>query len=212
MDATTLAWVLVIAGVIWMIQLVWLYWQAENRHADPIRIVSGAATFFVAAAPVAILAPEFTERVGDFWDRAVGAVFGDRSNGDRAPRTPARLLINGEARPLTIARLRLGRYPNNDIVLDHSTVSAYHAEIIQRPDGRHEIIDRESRNGTRVNGALVRSQVLRDGDLVTLGAASLHYLSESATDPRASMPSEYDGRADRDPRAQQELVDDEYVE
>ena len=70
-------------------------------------------------------------------------------------------------------------------MLDHSTASAYLAEIIQ-PHGRHEIVDRESRNGTRVNGALVRSQVLKDGDLITLGASSLHYLSDSTADAEST--------------------------
>jgi pSer/pThr/pTyr-binding forkhead associated (FHA) protein len=92
----------------------------------------------------------------------------------------ARLLIEGSEFPLTLPRTRMGRYPNNEVVIDHPTVSAYHAEIIRRPDNRHEIVDRESRNGTRVNGALIRSQILKDGDLITLGGSTLHYLNSPA--------------------------------
>jgi len=87
--------------------------------------------------------------------------------------------------------MRIGRYPNNEIVLDHSTVSAYHAEIIERPDGRHEIQDNGSRNGTRVNGDIVSSRILKEGDLITLGAASMHYLGASSRESQAAMAADY---------------------
>jgi hypothetical protein len=179
--------VIVLAILVWLGELVWLYHTAQQERTDPIHVVSGAAVFFVAAAPVALLSPSVVDKVGDFWQ----TVFGRRRREEDHPVHPARLLISGEQKPLIAPRVRIGRYPNNEIVLDHSTVSAYHAEIIQRPDGRHEIIDRESRNGTRVNGALIRSQILKDGDLITLGAASLHYLSESMADAESASLGGY---------------------
>ncbi len=162
----------------WIAELVWLWVSTEHENADPLPVVSGAAVFFVGAVPVAKTAPELVDMLAGFWE----SLFSRKPHTDVATGVPARLLISGEQKALTLPRVRIGRYPNNEIVLDHSTVSAYHAEIIQRPDGRHEIIDRESRNGTRVNGALVRSQILKDGDLINLGAASLHYLSESSAE------------------------------
>jgi hypothetical protein len=200
-DVVTL--VLVALVLVWMLELLWLWRTSENQRLDPIRTVSGAAIFFVAAAPVAMSAPDLVDRVGGFWERLLGG----GARGGSGAMAPARLLINGEQRPLELPRVRLGRYPNNEIVLDHSTVSAYHAEIIQRPDGRHEIVDRESRNGTRVNGALVRSQALRDGDLITLGAASMHYLSESPYDPQAGAAEPYDEYESPDPRDARDLRD-----
>lgn len=208
---------IVLLGILWLAQLIWLYWDSQNRRADPIRTVSGAATFFVFAAPVAVFSPGTVDSVGRFWERLSAPI--ERAFGGGGPRgssgahTPARLLIDGSSKPLTIQRVRLGRYPNNEVVLDHSTVSAYHAEIIQRPDGRHEIIDRESRNGTRVNGALIRNQVLRDGDLITLGAASMHYLGESSGDLGAAPYDDYDVEGYDDPNnprgySQQTLEDD----
>jgi hypothetical protein len=183
--------ILILAILVWLGELVWLWLTAEREHADPINVVSGAAIFFVAAAPVAMMSPSIVDKVGGFWE----TVFHRRESHETPQGVPARLLISGEQKPLTLPRVRIGRYPNNEIVLDHSTVSAYHAEIIQRPDGRHEIIDRESRNGTRVNGALVRSQILKDGDLITLGAASLHYLSESMADPDVAPLGGYNPQA-----------------
>lgn len=185
--------VVVIAVLVWIGELVWLFRMAQQQNEDPFHVVSGAAVFFVAAAPLALMSPSIVDRVGGFWE----TVFSRRPHEEERPSVPARLLISGEQKPLLAPRVRIGRYPNNEIVLEHSTVSAYHAEIIQRPDGRHEIIDRESRNGTRVNGALVRSQILKDGDLITLGAASLHYLSESFADTEAAPLGGYSPQPSR---------------
>jgi hypothetical protein len=209
---------IVLLGILWLAQLIWLYWDSQNRRADPIRTVSGAATFFVFAAPVAVFSPGTVDSVGRFWERVSApierAFGGGKGAGASSTHAPARLLIDGDSKALTMQRVRLGRYPNNEIVLDHSTVSAYHAEIIQRPDGRHEIIDRESRNGTRVNGALIRNQVLRDGDLITLGAASMHYLGESSSAPAEEQYDDYpldDDYEQSQPRGySQQTVEDDY--
>lgn len=183
--------IVVLAVLVWLVELVWLYKVAQEQRLDPIRTVSGAAIFFVAAAPVARMSPSIVDRVGGVWE----SVFSSRPKRSDTARgyqpsssqAPARLLIDGNQKSLTIPRIRLGRYPNNEIAIDNSTVSAYHAEMIQRPDGRHEIVDLDSRNGTRVNGAIVRSQVLKDGDLITLGGASMHYLAPSMSDPQVAL-------------------------
>ncbi len=140
--------------------------------------MSGAAIFFVLAAPLTLIAPGFIERVGQLWDtlaRALGS--GSRQQRQSMPR----LVMPGRTVPLELERVRIGRYPNNDIVIDHPTVSAYHAELVRRPDGHYELIDRESRNGTRINGTPVRHAILKDGDQITLGAITVHYLEGSKT-------------------------------
>lgn len=187
--------IVVLAVLIWLAQLVWLYVDSQQRGLDPIRIVSGAAIFFVAAAPIARLSPSIVDSVAGFWESLFGGSArrgSSRQTYRPAPsHAPARLLIDGNQQTLTLPRVRLGRYPNNEIQIDNSTVSAYHAEIVQRPDGRHEILDRDSRNGTRVNGAIVLSQVLKDGDLITLGGASMHYLAPTVNEPQPeSAPME----------------------
>lgn len=213
--------IVVLLLLAWLAQLVLLYIGAQNQGEDPYRVVSGAAIFFPIPLPIAQLAPGLVDSLAAFWDSLIGGLFdGQRGQASTSayPAAPApargeapadveesaRLLIDGQELPLSLARTRLGRYPNNDVVIENTTVSAYHAEIIRRPDGRHEIVDRESRNGTRVNGALVRSQVLKDGDLITLGGATLHYLRSPMQVERSPYSSgEYLDPADyRDDQSQ----------
>lgn len=178
MDGASWVGLILLAGtILWVVELVLLWRAAVETGDDPITRVSGAAIFFVFALPVAARAPELVDRLADFWARVT-------SIGGRGARDPAapRLVIGSKAFPLTGERVRIGRYQNNDLVLDHPTVSAYHAEIALRPDGRHELTDRESRNGTRINGTPIRSAVLRDGDLITVGALSMHYLMRPTTE------------------------------
>jgi FHA domain len=198
--------VVVLLLVVWAVQLLVLWIVAKNEGNDPVRVVSGAAIFFPISFPVAQVKPGWIDRFGGFWESLNNRIFG--TGGERASSPPpisstgpmniatasaARLLIDGTEFPLTLPRTRMGRYPNNEVVIDHPTVSAYHAEIIRRPDNRHEIVDRESRNGTRVNGALIRSQILKDGDLVTLGGSTLHYLNSPApAQPSYRSPAESD--------------------
>lgn len=198
--------VVVLLLVLWLAQLWWLGRSAREEGHDPLRVVSGAAIFFPVPYPVAHAAPELVDGVGGFWESLNNRMFGSghQEHSGMPPiestmpmQTPtsseARLLIDGTEFPLNLPRTRMGRYPNNEVVIDHPTVSAYHAEIIRRPDNRHEIVDRESRNGTRVNGALIRSQILKDGDLVTLGGTTLHYLSSPApAQPAYQSPAEDD--------------------
>jgi S1-C subfamily serine protease len=70
--------------------------------------------------------------------------------------------------------LTMGRADDNDLVVDHPSVSAHHAELHQVGPLRR-IVDLSSVNGTFVNGRRVTSQVLNDGDAVHLGSTALEY-------------------------------------
>src|SRR5512141_972424 len=61
--------------------------------------------------------------------------------------------IDGSARtiPLTSEPVTIGRHPTNSIVIDIATVSAGHA-VIEYVDGDYRLTDRNSKNGTFVNG------------------------------------------------------------
>ncbi len=67
----------------------------------------------------------------------------------------------GEAR-------RIGRVPDNDIVVPHLSVSRHHAEL-RTTAGGYCIVDLGSHNGTFVNEQRVTAAVLADGDTVGFG-------------------------------------------
>src|SRR6202035_1951577 len=65
--------------------------------------------------------------------------------------------------PMRQGNLRIGRAPDNDLVVDDLIVSRYHAELRSTPDGRYEITALGSPNGTYVNGRRVSARLLSDG-------------------------------------------------
>ena len=69
----------------------------------------------------------------------------------------------------TGAVVRIGRAPDNDIVLDDLVVSRYHAELRGSPQTGFELTDLGSFNGTFVNGNLADRARLGEGDVVSVG-------------------------------------------
>jgi len=66
--------------------------------------------------------------------------------------------------------LRIGRAPDNDVVMDAPSVSRYHAELAYNGGRQPMITDLGSTNGTFVNGNLLRSPYqLQPTDWVTIG-------------------------------------------
>ena len=64
--------------------------------------------------------------------------------------------------------LTIGRHPDNDIVSKDAPVSNHHA-IIERKGEKLIVLDKESRNGTFVNGTKVQSAELNNEDTVQIG-------------------------------------------
>jgi pSer/pThr/pTyr-binding forkhead associated (FHA) protein len=68
--------------------------------------------------------------------------------------------------------MRIGRGPDNDIIVVELGVSKQHAELRRSPAGGYSIIDLGSHNGTFVNGTRVTRQELKEGDIVAIGHAT----------------------------------------
>jgi ABC-type multidrug transport system ATPase subunit/pSer/pThr/pTyr-binding forkhead associated (FHA) protein/ABC-type multidrug transport system permease subunit len=79
-------------------------------------------------------------------------------------------LPDGRVRTLALSRepLTIGRHPTNHLVVDVPTVSSEHA-ILDYRAGTYHLVDRNSRNGTFVNGQRIDEIELKDGDLIRLG-------------------------------------------
>jgi ABC-type multidrug transport system ATPase subunit len=69
-------------------------------------------------------------------------------------------------------RLAIGRDPHNDVVLADPNVSRFHATLT-REDGRVELADLDSRNGTRLDGQLVERARVDAGSEIGIGPYKL---------------------------------------
>ena len=64
--------------------------------------------------------------------------------------------------------LSIGRHPENVIVLQHASVSIYHAEVFVE-NGRTLLRDLKSSNGTKVNSKRISEVALKEGDEIRFG-------------------------------------------
>jgi len=72
------------------------------------------------------------------------------------------------------------------IRLSGSNVSRRHAELKVDPDGRCELVDLDSQNGTYVNGLRVNTSALESGDVVAIGNYKLMFVVSSGASAEAS--------------------------
>jgi pSer/pThr/pTyr-binding forkhead associated (FHA) protein len=73
------------------------------------------------------------------------------------------------------ATLVIGRTDDNDVVIDHRSISRHHAKIVREHD-HFAIVDLQSSNGVRVNGEDYGKVELRPGDQVDLGHVRLRFV------------------------------------
>ncbi|WP_238153858.1 FHA domain-containing protein [Streptomyces xinghaiensis] len=74
--------------------------------------------------------------------------------------------------------MRIGRALENDLVVSDLQVSRHHAEFRSTPDGRFEIVDLGSHNGTYVNGQPVRQQTIGPYDIVGVGHSTFRLVGD----------------------------------
>lgn len=76
----------------------------------------------------------------------------------------------------------IGRKDGNSVVLDSDRVSRTHA-VIDWDGDNYTVIDTGSRNGTLVNGKPVRRQMLRNGDMISIGDCEIRFLFDTREIP-----------------------------
>src|SRR5262244_2107661 len=82
----------------------------------------------------------------------------------------------GKSFPITDSSLKIGKAPENDVVIDSPTVSRNHL-IIRRQGDRFLVEDLQSTNGTFIDGAQIREAYLKPGQLLELGDVQLRFQS-----------------------------------
>jgi ABC-type multidrug transport system ATPase subunit/pSer/pThr/pTyr-binding forkhead associated (FHA) protein len=90
--------------------------------------------------------------------------------GDRSPTTFHQLALG--------RLMRIGRALENELVVSDLQVSRYHAEFKAHPDGRYEIVDLGSHNGTYVNGQAIQRHLLGPNDIVGVGHSTFRLVGD----------------------------------
>lgn len=139
----------------------------------------------VAGSPVAFAPPAFPV-AGVAYPAAIpqyGAV-GPGTYGSGFPSAPAGPSVGsisvaagpdqGRTFAITLEGVTIGRDPASEVVLNDPAVSGRHARIVIN-DGRAQLIDLGSSNGTTIGGRPVDRAYVYDGDRIEIGDSILVY-------------------------------------
>ncbi len=114
---------------------------------------------------------------GDFVCEAT-LVEGPEKVAPAAPSAAGTLVVHEEGQERQIALnqevVTIGRLPDCEVVLKDKGASRRHAQI-KLKDGTATLTDLGSTNGTRLNGQVVQSRALEDGDRITIGSTVLEF-------------------------------------
>jgi ABC-type multidrug transport system ATPase subunit/pSer/pThr/pTyr-binding forkhead associated (FHA) protein len=102
-----------------------------------------------------------------------------------------RNLLPQREQPAPPGSTKIGRAPDNEIVVDDALVSRVHAVLVPTPAGL-EIRDNRSSNGTFVNGYPITQALLREGDVVTVGNTDF-IVAGNRLEPRATAAARTGG-------------------
>lgn len=110
------------------------------------------------------------------------------SNQEKKQNTPeelsiserAFLVVNGTVFPLDKHVIRIGRNLENDLVLNHPTVSRFHAEI-QFQENQFILVDKNSSSGTFLNNKKIAENQLFAGDIILFAKVPVMFMNEGAS-------------------------------
>lgn len=140
--------------------LVYIYSRSGSRNIT----IDVYHDIIITKAPDASIPPDgFSKPIPDFYTRPqpdLHVMLGEQSI--------TKYRIKG-------ATVKIGRVPENDIVINNLGVSRRHSEIIEE-GGRYYLKDLGSVNGSYVNGQKVEKVVLNDKDEVLIGKHKIIFL------------------------------------
>ncbi len=76
----------------------------------------------------------------------------------------------------------VGRGVDNDIVLEARRASRNHLEIVRR-EGTFYVVDKDSGNGTLLNGEEISETAIKTGDVIAVGEATIEFAETEQTTP-----------------------------
>lgn len=138
---------------------------AEGLGIDPGRTVSALHERILRQEPLGLKRADLTTHKRDVYRHepsTAGIQLAQAALGGLRDQT-------GRLHPLTGAITRIGRFTDNDVVLDDTDVSRHHAVITDTGTG-FMMTDLRSTNGVEVGGQRIRgSAALADGDRIRIG-------------------------------------------
>jgi len=90
------------------------------------------------------------------------------------------LVVNGTVFPLDKLVVKVGRNLENDLVLNHPTVSRFHAEI-QFQENQFILVDKNSSSGTFLNNKKIAQFQLFAGDIILFAKVPVMFMNEGAS-------------------------------
>jgi pSer/pThr/pTyr-binding forkhead associated (FHA) protein len=97
---------------------------------------------------------------------------------DEAPRlVVVSAELKGQEYSCIRTEMRIGRTDDNDIVIDHRSLSRTHAKIVREDNGEWRVIDMQSANGMKINGESYAQASLASGDIIELGHVKLKFVA-----------------------------------
>jgi hypothetical protein len=98
--------------------------------------------------------------------------------------------VRGKELYLMRTEVKFGRTDENDIVVDHQSVSRSHARFVL-DQGQWKVIDNKSANGVRVNGDEYAVSNIKPGDIIELGHLKFRFCAPGEKyKPPAEKPEE----------------------
>jgi pSer/pThr/pTyr-binding forkhead associated (FHA) protein len=91
------------------------------------------------------------------------------------------------SRELAEETTRIGRAADNDLQIEHPSVSSHHAEITHQ-GGVFTLKDLDSTNGTSINDTEIKEQELQEGDRIQFGHVDALFGDELAGDSSLASP------------------------
>ncbi|HEY0192397.1 MAG TPA: FHA domain-containing protein, partial [Kofleriaceae bacterium] len=160
----------------------------------PAAASEAPAAMPTGTAPHAILAtPPVAQLVGspnrtmvalpdDPNGRSIGPATQEALDALKRPTGYGKLVVlssNFAGREFELSRpqMIIGRTDENDIVINHRSISRNHAKLVRDPEtARYTVSDLQSSNGVRVNGQDYGKVELRRGDIIDLGHVRLRFI------------------------------------